>query len=223
MTRLYILTFEGKRAPDARVPHAHESGFRMLFVLVSLAFLSVVGDRLGASQCVPRSRRREGRAHGGVPRAGDDPRRHRGLALRDGEAPPRGRNPLGAYILAWAVAVIGGAGRMAGLPVLAAVAGGKPLPAAHRGLLALARHKFYVDEVYDFLIIRPFTLLSKGLYKIVDGGIIDGVGVGGTALVLKRAGRLAPYTQTGNAQNYATVMAVGLLVSIGVVLTWVLL
>ena len=28
MTRLYVLTFEGKRAADARVPHAHESGFR---------------------------------------------------------------------------------------------------------------------------------------------------------------------------------------------------
>jgi hypothetical protein len=49
------------------------------------------------------------------------------------------------------------------------------------------------------------------------------VGVGGTALVLKRAGAWLRYTQTGNAQNYATVMAVALLVSIGVVLTWVLL
>ena len=28
MTRLYVLTFEGKRAADARVPHAHESGCR---------------------------------------------------------------------------------------------------------------------------------------------------------------------------------------------------
>jgi hypothetical protein len=40
--------------------------------------------------------------------------------------------------------------------------------------------------------------------------------------VLRKLGGWVRYTQTGNAQNYATVMAVGLLVSILVVLTWVL-
>ena len=56
MTRLYVLTFEGKRAADARVPHAHESGFRMVSVLVVLAFLSVVGRGLGHSRRSSRDR-----------------------------------------------------------------------------------------------------------------------------------------------------------------------
>ncbi|MGZ6163622.1 MAG: hypothetical protein ACXWLS_09860, partial [Myxococcaceae bacterium] len=67
-----------------------------------------------------------------------------------------------------------------------------------------------------------FTAISSGLYRVVDAGLIDGVGVGGTAAVLRKLGGWVRYTQTGNAQNYATVMAVGLLVSILVVLTWVL-
>ena len=71
-----------------------------------------------------------------------------------------------------------------------------------------ARHKFYVDEVYDFLVIRPFTALSNGLYKVVDARLIDTVAVGGTAGVAAQVGSWLRYTQTGNAQNYATVMAV---------------
>ena len=46
-----------------------------------------------------------------------------------------------------------------------------------------AQHKFYVDELYDLLIIRPFTALSNVLYKVVDavpdrrrGGGRDGRG-----------------------------------------------
>jgi len=99
---------------------------------------------------------------------------------------------------------------------------GRPLPDAIATFWRWARAKFYVDEIYDYLIIRPFTGLSNGLYKVVDEGLIDTVAVGGTAGVLKRLGSWLRYTQTGNAQNYATVMAVGLLISIGVVLTWVL-
>jgi NADH-quinone oxidoreductase subunit L len=124
--------------------------------------------------------------------------------------------------LATAIALIGGAAAWIVYRSWLPARAGKPLPAFIASPWRWARHKFYVDEVYDFLIVRPFTMLSKGLYKVVDAGLIDSVGVGGTALVLRRVGSWLRYTQTGNAQNYATVMAVGLLVSIGVVLTWVL-
>src|SRR5713226_8915764 len=43
MTRLYLLTFEGKRSPEAKVPHAHESSWPMTAPLVVLAALSVLG------------------------------------------------------------------------------------------------------------------------------------------------------------------------------------
>src|SRR6266849_3460933 len=47
MTRLYLLTFEGQRAKDAKVPHAHESRWPMTIPLIVLAALSVAGAFYG--------------------------------------------------------------------------------------------------------------------------------------------------------------------------------
>src|SRR5215471_15869947 len=220
MTRLYVLTFEGKRAADARVPHAHESGFRMVSVLVVLAFLSVVGVVWGLPDLVP--------GPGGQKVALMEGYLAPAMFLADREASVyetvkhAHASPLPGYAIAWAVALIGGATAWLVYRSWLPAREGKPLPAPIALFWRWARHKFYVDEVYEVLFIRPFTALSRGLYSAVDTWIIDRFAVGGTAAVLRRAGSWLRYTQTGNAQNYATVMAVGLLVSIGVVLTWVL-
>jgi NADH-quinone oxidoreductase subunit L len=220
MTRLYLLTFEGKRAPDAKVPHAHESGFRMVFVLVVLAVFSVGGLAWGLPAQVLGP-------HGdkvAVMEAYFYPALQLTERLADAYklVVHEHASPLPGFVIAWVTAVIGGAAAgfvyLRWLPSRA----GRPLPAAIAVPWRWARHKFYVDEVYDLLIIRPFTSVSNGLYKVVDAGLIDGVAVGGTAALFRKLGSWLRYTQTGNAQNYATVMAVGLLVSIGIVLTWVL-
>jgi NADH-quinone oxidoreductase subunit L len=222
MTRLYVLTFEGKRAADARVPHAHESGFPMVFVLVVLAFLSVAGIVWGLPDVFPGPRGEK-------------------VALMEGYLAPamlvpdlivttygtvthahEAGIPWGAYLLAWAVALVGGAAGWLVYRSWLPAREGKPLPAPIAVAWRWARNKFYVDELYELVIIRPFMGLSRGLYSAVDTWIIDRFAVGGTAAVLRKAGSWLRYTQTGNAQNYATVMAVGLLISIGVVLTWVL-
>jgi NADH-quinone oxidoreductase subunit L len=220
MTRLYVLTFEGKRAADARVPHAHESGFRMVSVLVVLAFLSVFGIVWGWPNAVPGPRGEsvalmEGYFSPALAQA-------ESLAARYGTVKHEASSYWPGLGLATAIALIGGALAWIVYRSWLPARAGQPLPAFIATPWRWARRKFYVDEVYDFLFIRPFTVLSKGLYKVVDAGLIDSVGVGGTALVLRRVGGWLRYTQTGNAQNYATVMALGLLVSIGVVLTWVL-
>jgi NADH-quinone oxidoreductase subunit L len=130
-------------------------------------------------------------------------------------------SPVPGFILAFSVALVGAAAAWIVYRRWLPARGGQT-PGWIATPWRWARHKFYVDEVYNALIIRPFTALSNGLYKVVDAGLIDGVAVGGTAGVLRRLGGWLRYTQTGNVQNYATVMAVGLLVSIGVVLGWVL-
>jgi NADH-quinone oxidoreductase subunit L len=220
MTRLYVLTFEGKRAADAKVPHAHESGFRMVFVLVILALFSIFGLIWGLPDLVPGPE--------GPKVAPLEGYFYPALQLADGMGKrfhllvTHPASPIPGFIIAWIIAVVGGAAAayiyLRWLPSRA----GKPLPAAIAVPWRWARHKFYVDEVYDFLFIRPFTALSNGFYKVIDEGLIDTVAVGGTAGLFRRVGSWLRYTQTGNAQSYATVMAVGLLVSIGVVLTWVL-
>jgi NADH-quinone oxidoreductase subunit L len=220
MTRLYVLTFEGKRAADARVPHSHESGPRILFALVVLAFLSALGIVWGLPDVFP--------GPGGEKVALMQGYLAPAMQLADREVTVyetvkhAHASPWLGFVVAWAVALIGGATAWIVYRSWLPARAGQPLPSWIAVPWRWARHKFYVDELYDFLVIRPFGALSNGLYKVVDAGLIDGVAVGGTAGLLRRVGSWLRYTQTGNAQNYATVMAVGLLVSIGVVLTWVL-
>jgi NADH-quinone oxidoreductase subunit L len=75
----------------------------------------------------------------------------------------------------------------------------------------VAVNKFYVDEVYEFLLIRPVKFLSFVLFRVVDALIIDTVLVRGTAWVTARVGSALRYVQTGDAQAYAAVMALALL------------
>ncbi len=88
-------------------------------------------------------------------------------------------------------------------PVRSAVAG-RPRTALHAFLL----NAWYVDRVYDAVIVRPLWGLSTFLARAVDLGMIDGVvnGLGrsvvGWAAVLRRA-------QTGYVVNYALTMLAG--------------
>jgi len=192
MTRLYVLTFEGKRAADAKVPHAHESGFRMVFVLVILALFSIFGLIWGLPDLVPGPE--------GAKVAPLEGYFYPALQLADGLGKrfhllvTHPASPIPGFVIAWVIAVIGGAAAayiyLSWLPSRA----GKPLPAAIAVPWRWARHKFYVDEVYDLLFIRPFTALSNGFYKVIDEGLIDTVAVGGTAGLFRRAGSWLRYT-----------------------------
>ncbi len=206
MTRLYVLTFEGKRATDARIPHAHESGFPMMFVLVVLAALSVIGVAWGIpvfpgpdpSIKIPMMEDYLAPAMQLADRAA---RTYKTVVHEES-------SPYPGYAIAWAVALLGGAAGWYLYRKWLPSRAGQPLPAWISTPSLWARHKFYVDELYDLLIIRPFTALSYVFYKVVDEGLIDSVAVRGTAWVLRRLGGWVRYTQTGDAQSYATVMAV---------------
>jgi NADH-quinone oxidoreductase subunit L len=85
-------------------------------------------------------------------------------------------------------------GRASKLPDrLASLAGSGP----YRLLL----HKYYVDELYDFLIVRPFTYCSRWLAQVFDPEVIDGLvnavakGARGFSLIWREI-------QTGNVQHY---------------------
>ena len=42
------------------------------------------------------------------------------------------------------------------------------------GFARVLYHKWYVDELYDRIIVRPFTRLWRGCWRVVDDGLIDG-------------------------------------------------
>jgi NADH-quinone oxidoreductase subunit L len=84
-------------------------------------------------------------------------------------------------------------------------------------LYRLSLNKWYVDELYDRLFVRPTTRLADRLWRTVDVQTIDEAvnGVGGTTLAGARILRLL---QSGQLQHYALVMMVGTFVILTVYL-----
>jgi len=74
-------------------------------------------------------------------------------------------------------------------------------------------NKYYVDEAYDGAILRPGFRLSKTvLWKGVDAGVIDGLLVNGSALVVAVVGSLLRLLQNGLVRFYAWSFTVGVAV-----------
>ena len=70
-------------------------------------------------------------------------------------------------------------------------------------------NKWYFDELYELIFVRPAKYLGKGLWKEGDGTLIDGLGPDGLATVIKNlAGRIS-LLQTGYVYHYAFAMLIG--------------
>jgi NADH-quinone oxidoreductase subunit L len=75
---------------------------------------------------------------------------------------------------------------------------------------AFLYNKWYFDELYDFIFVRPFKWLSRVLWKDGDGRIIDGLGPDGiSARVVDITNRVVKL-QTGFVYHYAFVMLIGI-------------
>jgi len=72
-------------------------------------------------------------------------------------------------------------------------------------LSALFERKYYFDEIYGFLIVRPLEEMARLLWRIVDVGIIDGM-VNGTAQFVDISGEMRQITQTGQLRYYALLL-----------------
>ncbi len=86
----------------------------------------------------------------------------------------------------------------------------------HSGLYRFLLNKWYFDEVYDFLFVRPAMRLGRFLWKKGDGatvdGIIDGIAMGIVPWLTRLAGR----AQSGYIYTYAFAMLIG----IALIVTW---
>ena len=70
-------------------------------------------------------------------------------------------------------------------------------------------NKWYFDELYDWLFVRPAMRLGRFLWKVGDGRIIDGLGPDGIASrVLWTTSRVVKL-QTGYVYHYAFAMLIG--------------
>ncbi|MDH4082168.1 MAG: NADH-quinone oxidoreductase subunit L [Nitrospira sp.] len=72
-------------------------------------------------------------------------------------------------------------------------------------------NKWYVDELYDYLFVRPTLKTASELWKRVDVEVIDGA-VNGIARAIAWGGWLLRLIQSGQTQHYALAMALGIVV-----------
>ena len=72
--------------------------------------------------------------------------------------------------------------------------------------------KYFIDELYAAVIVRPMVWMSdKILWHVIDEGMIDGA-VNGVATVSRESGDRLRRVNSGNVRSYATWIVVGVLV-----------
>jgi NADH-quinone oxidoreductase subunit L len=79
-----------------------------------------------------------------------------------------------------------------------------------RGLHALLLNKYWVDELYDAILVRPVVQASVALWRFWDQRIIDGV-VNGVGYTVEAASALLRLVQTGFVGTYALWFTLGVL------------
>jgi len=84
--------------------------------------------------------------------------------------------------------------------------------AARKGMLyTFLYNKWYFDELYDFLFVRPAQRIGRFLWKIGDGFLIDGFGPDGISARVLDVTRGAVRIQSGYLYHYAFAMLIGVL------------
>jgi NADH-quinone oxidoreductase subunit L len=193
--RLIFMTFHGTtRADHDTYEHAHESPFVMLVVLAALALGSVAAGFAFQHYFI-----------------GEGYKEFWGKALFEGQA----NHILHALHEApdwvgWAptLAMLGGFA-LSYLYYIAAPSLPAATARAFRPIYLFLLNKWYFDELYDWLFVRPAFWIGRLLWKRGDGTIIDGLGPDGIAnRVLWTTGRVVKL-QTGYVYHYAFAMLIG--------------
>jgi NADH-quinone oxidoreductase subunit L len=216
MFRLIFLTFFGKPRFDEHKVHVHESPRNMTVPLMILALLSIVGGWFAAPHLIGKTDYFEAFLHPVFAAYGVRAGIEQGASLAGAAGEAGGISPNPATELLHA---------LTGPPVVLAIIGllvawwfyirrpdaPKKLAASVHGLYKLLLDKYYVDEIYAAVIIRPFLWISTNvLWHVVDERVIDGT-VNGVARVAREVGGQARELQSGNARSYATWVVIGAL------------
>jgi len=79
----------------------------------------------------------------------------------------------------------------------------------HQMLYQFLLNKWYFDELYDFIFVRPAKWLGRFLWKFGDGYVIDGFGPDGVSARVLDVTRNVVKLQTGYLYHYAFAMLIG--------------
>jgi NADH-quinone oxidoreductase subunit L len=78
----------------------------------------------------------------------------------------------------------------------------------------LVLNKYYVDEIYDYVIVKPLYVLSLIFWKIFDVRLVDGT-VNGIAGFFGNLSERFRIFQTGYVRNYALAFLLGVAILLG--------
>jgi NADH-quinone oxidoreductase subunit L len=201
MARLMAMTFLGEnRTGEQERRHLHEAPWIMTGPLVVLGVLSALGGVLNLPPLVGGGAALE---HWLEPVTEPAARFFR-LDL------PHGNTEsflVGAAVAIGAIGLVAGWWVTLRRPILPA-----DQAPAETGLARLLYRKYYVDELYDRIIVGPVVWLSRFvLWRGVDQGMVDGAAVNGTAKLSQGIGWLGSRLQTGQVGVYVVVFLVGVL------------
>ncbi|MGC2523064.1 MAG: NADH-quinone oxidoreductase subunit L [Stellaceae bacterium] len=205
ISRVMFMTFHGEaRADEETMHHAHESPWVMRIPLIVLAVGAAVFGWLGYGYFV-----------GG---GSADFWKSAILVLPSHDALAKAEQI--PAVVAYLPLICGVAG-IATAYVFYIVNPRIPVRLAQqfRLLYLFILNKWYFDELYDRLFVRPAVALGDGLWKGGDGLLIDGLGPNGIAAVTRDLARQASRLQTGYVYHYAFVMLIG----VAAFVTWYLL
>jgi len=92
----------------------------------------------------------------------------------------------------------------------------KKLAEEHSGLYQFLLNKWYFDEIYDVLFVRPAMWIGRMLWKKGDGQVIDRFGPDGIAARVQTTTNWVVKLQTGYLYHYAFAMLIG----VAALITW---
>jgi len=221
MTRMMVMTFHGENRTGEHEKEAlHEAPAVMWVPLAVLAVLSVFGGWVN----VPEAIRTSVLGFGGALPMSEwlhhwlEPitaQAHEVQLEHLGEVAHAA--PIGGGEVAWAIistlaalAVVAAAFRVVGRQRVVPAAQDAPLT----GFAKVLHDKWYVDELYDRIVVQPIIRASKFSWRIIDATIIDGA-VNLVGYVAKGLGWGVSMFQTGTVNTYAFILTLGALIVLG--------
>ncbi len=208
MFRLIFLTFHGKQRYDEHQVHVHESPKSMLVPLMILALLSIAGGWLAAPAMLNMGPDYFAKflqpVFGGVEAAGVEAEAHSLELWLAGVAVVTAF--IGFLVALWLY--------------LKRPEKAEGLAKSLRRAYIILLNKYYVDELYAALIVKPLLWASTNvLWKAADVAGIDGT-VNAIADGTTAIGDGVRRTQSGNTRSYAVWVVVGALVVFAVIFFW---
>lgn len=203
MFRLLFLAFYGKeRASAETMSHIHESPKSITIPLIVLAVLSVVGGFLNVPAALGGGHWLE---HFLAPVFTHVPTH---------ESMPTTELQLMALVVTLTAVVI-----FIGWFIFLKKGTVPQDPANASGLTRVLANKYYIDELYDTVIVKPLHWIGGVFDRVIDRNIIDGI-VNGSGKLVYYSSRGFRFFQDGSIGYYLFVMVIGVIIILSLTLTW---